>query len=38
MQATGWIDRDSLKPKTVNKPLYHFTAAPPPEPHFDKDT
>ncbi len=38
MQATQWLDRDSLKPKTVNKPLYHFTAAPPPEPHFDKTT
>jgi len=38
MQATQWLDRDSLKPRTVSKPLYHFTAGPPPEPHFDKTT
>lgn len=38
MQATRWLDRDTLKPKAINKPLYHFTAAPPPEPHFDKET
>jgi hypothetical protein len=38
MQAVQWLDRDSLKPKAINKTLYHFTAAPPPEPHFDKET
>lgn len=38
MQATQWIDRDTLKPKALNLPLYQFRAAPPPEPHFDKAT
>jgi|GEM_PF-1212884 len=38
MQATGWLDRDTLTPKTTDKPLYHFIAASPPEPHFDKDS
>jgi hypothetical protein len=38
MQATQWLDRDSLTPRNRNKPLYRFTAAPPPEPRFDKST
>ena len=38
MQGTQWLDRDTLKPKTVAKPLYHFTATPPPEPRFDRTT
>ncbi|MFT4075647.1 MAG: hypothetical protein QM647_08940 [Asticcacaulis sp.] len=38
MQATQWVDRDTLQPKPLNLPLYRFTAAPPPEPHFDKAT
>lgn len=38
MEAIQWVDRDTLQPKPVNLPLYHFTAAPPPEPHFDKTT
>ena len=38
MQGTQWLDRDTLKPKAVAKPLYHFTAAPPPEPRFDRTT
>lgn len=38
MQATQWVDRDTLAPKVVNKPLYHFTAEAPPAPHFDKET
>ncbi|MDV6329432.1 hypothetical protein [Asticcacaulis sp. 201] len=38
MVATQWVDRDTYQPKTVDKPLYHFTAVPPPAPHFDKST